>query len=209
VALATSSINVIERATAREVGTTMVIRRRTRRQRPANTSLVGLALGTLALVGCGTSGGADANDEPGAATVVSVVDGDTLEVELGDSTESVRLIGVDTPESVARDRPNECYGQEASEHLAALTPSGSQVRLERDLEARDRYGRLLAYVYRAGDGLFVNHDLVAGGYAEAMPYPPNTARESDFDAAQTAAQQGGAGLWSACGSADVPLDTPR
>jgi micrococcal nuclease len=183
----------------------MATRKGARRQRPASTSLLGLALGPLALVGCGAPGGADTNDEPGAATVVSVVDGDTLEVELGDSTEPVRLIGIDTPESVARDRPNECYGQEASEQLAALIPAGSQVRLERDLEARDRYGRLLAYVYRASDDMFVNHDLVARGFAEAMPYPPNTARESDFDAAQTVAQQGGAGLWSACGSADVPL----
>jgi micrococcal nuclease len=136
---------------------------------------------------------------------VAVVDGDTLEVELGDETEPVRLIGIDTPESVATDRPNECYGEEASEQLAALIPEGTQVRLERDLEARDRYGRLLAYVYRADDGLFVNHDLVAGGFAEAMPYPPNTAREADFYTAQTAAQQANAGLWGACGSADVPL----
>src|SRR3546814_3636658 len=75
--------------------------------------------------------------------VVRSVDGDTLVVDVGGSREDVRLIGIDTPESVARDRPVECFGPEAKEHMAELLPAGTAVRLERDVEARDRYGRLL------------------------------------------------------------------
>jgi micrococcal nuclease len=168
-----------------------------------------IALGAPVWVGCGlrSSHESGRGDQPGAATVITVVDGDTLEVEVGGETARVRLIGVDTPESVATDRPNECFGREASERLAALVPAGTPLRLERDLEARDRYQRLLAYVYRASDELFVNRDLVAGGFAEAMPYPPNTARQTDFRTAQVAARRAKAGLWGACGHADVPLDT--
>jgi micrococcal nuclease len=141
----------------------------------------------------------------GNATVTRVVDGDTVEVRIGGEPETVRLIGIDTPESVARDRPDECFGQEASERTADLLPAGTAVRLERDVEARDRYGRLLAYVHRSSDGLMVNRDLVAGGYAEASPYPPNTTRQAELAAAQVEARRTRAGLWGACGSADVPV----
>lgn len=140
------------------------------------------------------------------AVVVQVADGDTFEADVGGANEQVRLIGIDTPESVATDRPDECYGGEASNHLEALLPPGTHVRLERDVEARDRYERLLAYVYRTDDGLFVNHNLVARGFAEAKAYPPNTAREADFAAAEAQARRAGAGLWGACGNADVPLE---
>lgn len=148
--------------------------------------------------GTGTGGASN-------ATVTEVVDGDTVHVEISGEPETVRLIGIDTPESVATDRPNECFGREASEHTADLLPPGTAVRLERDVEARDRYDRLLAYVYRSSDGLLVNQDLVAGGYAEASSYPPNTARDADFAAAQADARRRRAGFWGACGSADVPL----
>jgi micrococcal nuclease len=143
----------------------------------------------------------------GNAEVVRVVDGDTVEVAIDGEPEpeTVRLIGIDTPESVARDRPNECFGEEASARTADLLPEGTPVRLERDVEARDRYGRLLAYVRRARDGLLVNHDLVAGGFAEASSYPPNTARDAELAAAQAEARRARAGLWGACGSADVPV----
>lgn len=142
------------------------------------------------------------------ATVVSVVDGDTLVAEIDGTEERVRLIGMDTPESVALDRPVECYGKEASERVEALLPPGTPIRLERDIEARDRYERLLAYVYRAEDGLHVNLDQVVQGYAEAMPYPPNTTLQADFDAAERKARAAGTGLWSVCGRADVPIGPP-
>jgi micrococcal nuclease len=149
--------------------------------------------------------GAGGDAQPGTAKVIEVVDGDTLVVDLEGRDEHVRLIGIDTPETVAPNRPDECYGAEASHHLAELVPPGSVVRLERDIEARDLYDRLLAYVHRTSDGLFVNLAQVADGYAETLAYPPNTAHSSDFEEAQRRARSAGAGLWTACGSADVPI----
>ncbi|HZA77606.1 MAG TPA: thermonuclease family protein [Acidimicrobiales bacterium] len=161
------------------------------------------ALAMLRLSRDGADGGGGA--PPGTATVVEVVDGDTLVVDLDGHEEHVRLIGIDTPETVAPDQPDECYGAEASHHLAELVPPGSVVRLERDIEARDMYDRLLAYMHRADDDLFVNLAQVADGYAETLAYPPNTAHRGDFEEAQRRARTAGAGLWSACGSADVPI----
>jgi micrococcal nuclease len=142
---------------------------------------------------------------PGEATVVRVVDGDTVVLDVGGSEESVRLIGIDTPESVARDRPNECFGVEASDRLASLLPPGTTVRLTRDVEPRDVYDRLLGYVQRSSDGLFVNAAQVADGYAEAKDYPPNTAYRDAFERAEGDARQAGLGLWAACGGPDVAL----
>ena len=137
--------------------------------------------------------------DPAAATVVRVVDGDTLVVELAGSQQPVRLIGIDTPETVAPGRPVECFGPEASARLGALTPAGTAVRLERDVEARDAYDRLLAYVYRADDGLFVNRAQVEGGYATADDHPPNSTHRAELSQVQAAARATGAGLWGACG----------
>jgi micrococcal nuclease len=148
-------------------------------------------------------GGGGPAAAPGQGTVVRVVDGDTLVVTLGGREEPVRLIGIDTPESVAPDRPVECYGAEASARLGAVAPAGTAVRLERDVEPRDRYDRLLAYVYRAEDDLFLNEAQVAGGYAEASEYPPNTTRRSQLERAERTARTQGLGLWAACGGPDV------
>jgi micrococcal nuclease len=142
------------------------------------------------------------------ASVVRVVDGDTLVVDIDGVEERVRLIGIDTPESVAPDRPVECYGKEASERMEELVPPGTPIHLARDIEARDQYERLLAYVYRADDGLHVNLDQVVGGYAEASSYPPNTALQPEFDHAQRQAREADAGLWGACGGPDVPIGPP-
>jgi micrococcal nuclease len=142
---------------------------------------------------------------PGAATVVHPVDGDTVVVRIDGAEESVRLIGIDTPESVARDRPVECFGPEAKARTAELLPSGTAVRLERDVEARDQYDRLLAYVVRADDGVLVNLTLVEEGYAESSPFPPNVAHQADFDRAEAEARHDERGLWPACGGTDVPI----
>jgi len=144
-------------------------------------------------------------DRAGPATVVRVVDGDTLVVDVAGVDERVRLIGVDTPESVAPHRPVECWGHEASARLAELVPVATPVRLVRDVEPRDAYDRLLAYVYRADDDLFVNRALLDAGAAEAMPYPPNTTHRAEFAAAERAARTARTGLWGACGGADVTL----
>ena len=149
--------------------------------------------------------GSAAPTTPGAATVVRPVDGDTVVVRVSGSEVPVRLIGIDTPESVARDRPVECFGAEAKDRLAALLPAGTAVLLERDVEARDRYDRLLAYVVRAEDGVVVNEALVEEGFAESAPFPPNLARQGALDAAEARARGAERGLWPACGSTDVPI----
>lgn len=136
-------------------------------------------------------------DEPEAAgltgeatSVVRIIDGDTL-VVAGD--ERVRLIGIDTPE-LAQD---ECYAQEASAHLAELVPPGDDVRLVHDVERTDRYGRTLAYVVRASDGLDVNLAMAGDGYAVQLTIPPNVARADELGAAVAEARTAGRGLWGA------------
>ncbi|HKH25245.1 MAG TPA: thermonuclease family protein [Acidimicrobiales bacterium] len=146
------------------------------------------------------------DDPPGSATVVRVVDGDTVVVDLAGHDENVRLIGIDTPESVAVDRPDECYGVEASANLSALVPPGTKVRVERDLEARDQYDRLLGYIYRVHDDLFVNLAQVTGGFAETLAYPPNTTHRPELEQAEREARTRGVGLWTACGTADIPIE---
>jgi micrococcal nuclease len=145
---------------------------------------------------------------PGEGIVTHPVDGDTVDVDLGGVDERVRLIGIDTPESVARDRPVECYGPEAKARMAELLPPGTAVRRGRDVEARDRYGRLLAYVFRSSDGVHINRLLVEEGYAEARPFEPNTTRQAELDEAESEARAAGRGLWPVCGSTDVPIGPP-
>ena len=127
--------------------------------------------------------------------VTRVSDGDTISID-GKST---RLIGIDTPETVDPRRPDGCYGKEASDRTKALLPNGTAVRIEYDVERTDRYGRQLAYVWRASDGLFINLVLVQEGYAKAYPYGNKTvAHRAEFAAAEVTARAQGAGLWSAC-----------
>ena len=140
----------------------------------------------------------------GVDTVVSVSDGDTIDVDYGGAVETVRLLGVDTPETHHPTRPVECYGAEASDRTAELLPAGTAIRLVRDTEARDRYGRLLAYVYRVDDGLFVNRSLAEDGYADALDIAPNGAHAAELARAVADARSAGLGLWGACGGPDVP-----
>lgn len=139
------------------------------------------------------------------ATVLQVTDGDTIKVEYEGRQDRVRLIGIDTPETHGRAGLRECFGQQASSHLAELLPTGTIVRLVTDVEPRDRYDRLLAYVYRQSDQLFVNMVQVRDGYAAAYAYPPNTAFVSEFSQAAGEAKRRDLGLWGACGGPDAPL----
>jgi micrococcal nuclease len=140
----------------------------------------------------------------GRATVTRVVDGDTIVVRIAGREENVRLLGIDTPETHKPDTPVECYGPEASDRLTALLPAGTIVRLVRDTESRDRYDRLLAYVYRDDDGLFIDLTMVAEGFAAPLAIPPNVAHRAEIDAAAAAAQSARRGLWQACGGNHVP-----
>ena len=145
------------------------------------------------MAGCAgpSTPGSDGDALEANATLERVVDGDTIVVETDGAEERVRLIGINTPESVDPRRPVMCFGEEASSHLTELLPAGAPLRLERDVEARDRYDRLLAYVYRAVDGEFVNLAMVDDGFAEPSPYPPNVAHRSEFSAAASRARQRG------------------
>lgn len=137
-----------------------------------------------------------------AATVAHVVDGDTVDlVVAGGGTERARLLGIDTPETVKPDAPVECFGPEASARTKALLPEDTAVVLQRDEEARDRYGRLLVYVWRRDDGLFVNGALVADGYARTLSIAPNRAHAADLAATAADARARRAGLWGACPAA--------
>ena len=109
----------------------------------------------------------------------------------------MRLIGIDTPESVKPGTPVECFAREASAYLERLV-EGKRVRLVRDAEERDRYGRLLAYVYR--DSLFVNAGMVRRGYATVATFPPNVRHVDEFLRLQREARRNARGLWGACGS---------
>ena len=135
----------------------------------------------------------------GVARVVRVVDGDTIAVRLDGRRERVRYIGVDTPESVKPGSPVECFAHAASAENARLV-AGRRVRLVLDREPRDRYGRLLAYVYRVADGRFVNAELVRRGYAHTLTIPPNDRFATRFAALQALAQRTARGLWRACAS---------
>jgi micrococcal nuclease len=129
--------------------------------------------------------------------VTKIVDGDTIHVQIGSRREKIRYIGVDTPETHKPGTPVQCYGRAASAFNARLL-AGRRVELRTDAETRDRYGRLLAYVYRRPDGLFVNAELVRRGFATILTIPPNVAHAEEFLRLQRAARQAGRGLWGAC-----------
>lgn len=128
--------------------------------------------------------------DPSEVLVVRVVDGDTFEIEGG---ERVRLIGIDTPETVNPNTKIECFGKESSEYLKTLI-EGKQVRLEGDRTDRDRYARLLRYAY-LGD-IFVNEVLVRDGYAESVVYKPDTTKQEALDRAENLARQEEKGRWN-------------
>jgi micrococcal nuclease len=138
------------------------------------------------------------DDEPStAARVVRAVDGDTIVVDVGGRQERVRYIGVDTPESVKPGARVQCFGNYASRFNHMLV-DGRRVRLVTDSEERDRYGRLLAYVYRADDGMFVNAELVRDGYARPLTIAPNRRFADDFQALASEARHARRGLWKRC-----------
>src|SRR3954467_4688914 len=134
---------------------------------------------------------------PGEATVTRVVDGDTVHIAIGGADETVRYIGVDPPESVKPNTPVQCFAKAASAANERLV-DGQRVRIVYDAERRDRYGRLLAYVYRAGDGAFVNAALVREGYARTLTIPPNVRFADRFASLAREARDARRGLWRAC-----------
>jgi micrococcal nuclease len=137
------------------------------------------------------------NEGPAAVTVVvtRVVDGDTVEVLIDGEVEDVRLIGVDTPETVKPGEPVQCFGPQASRFAHALL-EGRRVRLVFGAERRDPYDRLLAYAYL--DGGFVNATLVRRGLARTLTIPPNDRFAPRLQRLEMDAARAGRGLWGAC-----------
>lgn len=180
-------------------------------RRPAAAAALGLAV-AIALAGCGTVGPASSGvgparspaSDPGLAPVgpteearvLRIVDGDTIRVDRGRGSETLRYIGIDTPETVRPNSPVEWMGREAAEANRTLV-DGRAVVLERDVSDVDGFGRLLRYVWLdEGSGwLMVNLELVARGYATAVTYPPDVRWTDALLEAQAAARDAGVGLW--------------
>jgi micrococcal nuclease len=139
--------------------------------------------------------GEESSPAAASATVVRVVDGDTFEARIGDRVEDVRLIGIDTPETVAPGEPVQCFGPRASA-FSHRTLEGRPVRLVFGVERRDAYDRLLAYAYIGHR--FVNAELVGRGLARTLSIPPNTRHRALFERLQLGAARAGRGLWGAC-----------
>ncbi|NTW04904.1 MAG: hypothetical protein HGA27_02125 [Peptococcaceae bacterium] len=127
-------------------------------------------------------------------SVKRVVDGDTIIVIIDGKEERLRLIGINTPETVHPAKGVEAFGREASEYTKGQL-KGKEVALEFDVEKRDRYDRLLAYVWL--EEKMLNELLVAKGYAQVATYPPNIKYVERFVAAQKLARENNLGLWGA------------
>lgn len=143
--------------------------------------------------------------------VTRVIDGDTIEVNHNGQITSVRLIGVNTPETVHPQQPVQCFGTEASAFTTMMIErAGWQVYLEKDVSETDMYNRLLRYVWLPhDDGMrMLNQELVSQGYAQVLTYPPDVRYSDLFRELQATARNQDTGLWGACGAFGVPLATP-
>jgi micrococcal nuclease len=153
--------------------------------------------------GCGDDGGSGDPSGPVTVRVTHVVDGDTIDVAMPDGDEeTVRYIGIDTPETVKPDTRVQCGGPRAHEANERLV-GDREVTLRFDAERRDVYGRLLAYVYVHGAGpggraLFVNAELVRRGLARTLTIPPNDSFAALFARLAARAGAAGRGLWGHC-----------
>ena len=129
-------------------------------------------------------------------TVARVVDGDTIIVDINGKNEKIRLIGVDTPETVDPRKPVQCFGKEASVFTKNLL-EGKQIRLEGDSSQgdRDKYGRLLRYVFLP-DGTFINKEIIAQGYGHEYTYRTPYHYRTDFKTAERNAREKKQGLWA-------------
>ncbi len=131
--------------------------------------------------------------------VTSYVDGDTFKVNMNGTTETIRLIGVDTPETKKPNTPVQCYGPEASTFTKkTLQTAGNSVRLEADPkdDNRDQYGRLLRYAYLP-DGSLLEQQIIESGYGFAYTLFPFS-KKQDFETYQATAQAAYRGLWTFC-----------
>lgn len=143
--------------------------------------------------------------------VAYIVDGDTIAVRIDRGVEKVRLIGIDTPESRKNERAALQaerskrdiktimeFGRRAKDTLKGLLPKGTELRIEYDVQKRDKYGRLLGYVYRS-DNTMVNEEMILRGYAQLLTIPPNVKYVDRFKKALAKSQKEKRGLWASGG----------
>lgn len=130
--------------------------------------------------------------------VISVLDGDTFTIKKDTETVTIRMLGINTPETVDPRRPVECYGKEASMETKRLL-MGNKVRftLSPNREVTDKYGRYLAYVYTE-DGLFINRHLIEHGYALEYTYGSAYSLQKEFKTVEKKAKREDVGLWKVC-----------
>lgn len=134
------------------------------------------------------------------ALVLNVIDGDTIEISLNGLEEKVRLVGIDTPETKDPRRPVGCFGKEASSETKSLLQD-KIVILQQDVTDKDKFGRLLRYVYLPMEDkqlLFVNDYLVRTGFAKVYRYPPDVKFNEQFMQAQQEAKNNKKGMWGKC-----------
>ena len=140
-------------------------------------------------------------------TVTRIVDGDTLKVFYLEGEESIRLIGIDTPESRVNKKTKKdakrsgqdvetiiAMGKRATEYVESLVKPGGLITIEFDVQERDRYKRLLGYVYLS-NGKMLNEEIVKAGYASVMTIPPNVKYKDRFLIAYQEARESKMGLW--------------
>jgi micrococcal nuclease len=159
--------------------------------------IAGLLVGSQKAGLVGQTGKAAIGSQPGLYSINRFVDGDTIAVNMNGKVEKVRFVGVDTPETHKPNTPVQCYGPAAAA-FTKNTIGNNQVRLVSDSLStdRDRYGRLLRYVYLP-DGTLVNEKLIQGGYGFYYPYFPFT-KSTQFAADEQAAMAAHKGLWANC-----------
>jgi len=171
------------------------------RRLPSLGSILLLIVAVVALVlaggsdDAGRSAGDGAQRDRAQGVVVEAVDGDTVHVRIDGDEESVRYIGIDTPESVIPGERPECFGKRAAELNRSLV-EGERVTLIFGAERRDHYDRLLAYIY-LGER-FINAEIVRRGFARTLAIAPNTDFADRFARLQQVAANAGRGLWAAC-----------
>lgn len=165
---------------------------------PAKTQPIFVPSSSPAIANTETASTSATQGVEGEKTIVTkVVDGDTIVVN-GEFT--VRLVGIDTPETVDPRRPVGCFGKEASNKTKELL-SGQEVIMQKDVSDVDKYKRLLRYIFLPlpdGNTLFVNDYLVREGYAKSLTYPPDVKYSEQFRQAEREARENNRGLWGKC-----------
>ncbi|GAA1497619.1 hypothetical protein GCM10009628_26230 [Paeniglutamicibacter kerguelensis] len=174
--------------------------------RPAKRKLAA-AIATLLSVGivatgCTSAPAAAAGKNDSRATIVRIVDGDTIVAEVSGTETTIRLLNIDTPETKDPNEPVQCLGPESTEYMKSLLAPGDMIDLEYDVQRLDPYGRTLAGVYK--DDSLVNADIVAAGLGVAVLYQPNERFYAEVKAAEQDAQNAEQGLFSPSIDCTVP-----